>query len=555
MMRRNMMVCIGAIWLLAVATAAVGADEAAADLRITRVALFKNGVGYFTTSATLPAQARSIKFGQLPVPSLGTFWVTYPEELKVRGLFTKIEDGADLKPVRSLQQLLAANIGRTVTLSTSGEAAATIRGVLLSAADPQPDEPPSPYRMGPRTGRRESYRGRSPILIRTDDGITAVRANQIVRARIEGEDIKTSFAMPVKKPSLRMQLDAPANGEKVELNYLARGITWSPSYIIDLSDAKTARMTAKAVVVNEAADLEDVQLELVTGFPHLRFADVNSPVAMSQSLSDFLKALQRGRSEGRRRSAVLWQQRMLANVAYFDEMSSAPVADYGAARAGAVAEDLFLYPVDKITLGRGETACLPLFTAEAPYKHVYIWKIPDALDERGRYRQERRDENQPKTEEVWHSCRLTNTMKMPWTTAPAQFIKNDRITGQDICYYTASGSKTTIRINRAMNVLAEQAEVELGRERNAATLYGSHYDLVKVKGELKLRNKLKKPALLEITKELSGKVLETTPEAKDTSIAKGLKSVNTRHRLVWELTIEPGKAEHLTYTYQVYIRR
>jgi len=78
---------------------------------------------------------------------------------------------------------------------------------------------------------------------------------------------------------------------------------------------------------------------------------------------------------------------------------------------------------------------------------------------------------------------------------------------------------------------------------------------VKVKGELKLRNKLKKSALLEITKELSGEVLETTPNAKDTSIAKGLKSVNTRHRLVWELTIKPGKAELLTYTYQVYIRR
>ena len=237
-------------------------------------------------------------------------------------------------------------------------------------------------------------------------------------------------------------------------------------------------------------------------------------------------------------------------------MSGGPVADYAAARAGAVAEDLFLYPVDRVTLRRGETAYLPLFSAEVPYEHVYIWKIPDALDEHERYRgRQGREELEPETEEVWHACRLTNTMKMPWTTAPAQFVKQGRITGQDICYFTASGSKTTVRINRAMNVLAEQAEFELERKRGAARFYGSTYDLVKVKGELKLRNKLKKAALLEITKHLSGNVLETAPKAKDIATAKGLKRVNTRHRLVWELTLKPEEEKRLTYTYEVYVRR
>ena len=28
-----------------------------------------------------------------------------------------------------------------------------------------------------------------------------------------------------------------------------------------------------------------------------------------------------------------------------------------------------------------ETACLPLFTVEAPYYHIYTWNIPDYLDE------------------------------------------------------------------------------------------------------------------------------------------------------------------------------
>ena len=85
--------------------------------------------------------------------------------------------------------------------------------------------------------------------------------------------------------------------------------------------------------------------------------------------------------------------------------------------------------------------------------------------------------------------------------------------------------------------------------------YGYEYDLVKVKGEMKLRNKLSRSALMEVTKDLSGNVLETAPEAKGVATAKGLKRANTRHRLVWELTLEPGEETRLTYTYEVYVRR
>ncbi len=175
------------------------------------------------------------------------------------------------------------------------------------------------------------------------------------------------------------------------------------------------------------------------------------------------------------------------------------------------------------------------------------------LDKNERYRRERERDEQLFAEEVWHSCRLVNNLKMPWTRAAAEFVKDGQFMGQDICHYTAPGAETTIRINRAMNVLAEEAELELERKRNAATFHSDRYDLVKVRGELKLQNRLDKTTNVEVTKNLSGEVLETVPQAKDIPTAKGLKRVNPHHVLVWEIELEPGKKETLSYTYEVYV--
>jgi len=105
-----------------------------------------------------------------------------------------------------------------------------------------------------------------------------------------------------------------------------------------------------------------------------------------------------------------------------------------------------------------------------------------------------------------------------------------------------------------VNILADQAEYEIERQRDAARFYGHRYDLIKVRGELKLRSRLGKKADVEITKELLGEVLEESYQAKDTQTAKGIAKVNPKQVLVWEMTLEPGQEATLTYVYQVYAR-
>src|SRR5207244_2793900 len=72
-----------------------------------------------------------------------------------------------------------------------------------------------------------------------------------------------------------------------------------------------------------------------------------------------------------------------------------------------------------------------------------------------------------KAEEVWHSVRLQNTGKVPWTTAPALTMQGGQVLGQDLIRYTSPGGKTTVKITQAVDIKAERAEFEVERKRNA----------------------------------------------------------------------------------------
>jgi len=543
----------------------IHADESKlpeAKLKMEKIALFKNGLGFFTSATMLPENEKTVRFGQLPIPSFGTFWVGYGRDVKVRVLVTSMEEWEEQYSLQSLGQLIQANAGRRVTLHTGPGDKDVLEGVVVpEMSELDVPEPPSPYFMDSRRRQNQIDRNTHGIpsgnvlLLKTDKGTIVLNAGSVTRADFGGGDILSTMSLKQKRPSIRMELDAPAEGKKVSVSYLARGITWAPGYLIDLSDAKTARFSAHALIVNELADFSNVRLDLVTGFPNIKFGELPSPIAMSQSLADFLNSLASGQTENSRRTqGLMTQQAMLVNTAVFDAGESSPVPGYSPAAAGVVSEDLFLYPVENFTLKRGETAWLPLFTADMAYRHIYTWKIGDFLDPEDRYRPDAGRTDGKIAEEVWHSCRLINNLKMPLTTAAVEFVTNGAFTGQDICYYTAPGAETTIRINRAMNVLAEEAEVEVERRRNASTFHGYSYDLVKVRGELKLHSRIDKPVKVEISKELSGQVLEMLPSGKDIQTAKGLKQVNPKHVLTWEIELQPGSEQKISYLYQVYIR-
>jgi len=542
---------------LAVCPERAGSETATgAESKLQQVALFKNGLGFFISEVAIPDNNDSFSFVPLAAASHGTFWVSYPAKVQVKSLAAEqVEQQESLEAI-TMSELLKANVGGRVKLWPSTEQAPMV-GTIKYFAEDRDRPSPDPYAPGRAT---EINRGYIPpyqpllMIVETDTEEVCINPQSIQRIDFIETRAERTFSRKSKSMQLAVKLDAPAGGQKLTVSYLAKGITWAPSYMVDISDGDKALLAAKAVVINEACDLDTVMLQLVTGFPNLQFADVVSPLALKENLAQFLQSLIRGESErGRRREAYVMTQRAQYHA---EREMTTMMPEYGAAEAGKVAEDLFLYPVENVQLKKGTVGYYPLFTESVPYKHIYQWNIPDYVNEQERYiYNQRREQQREPEEQVWHCLRLKNSTKVPWTTAPAETVKEGLILGQDTLNYTPVEGETTLKITQAVSVKAEQLELEIDRRRDAAQLYGHHYDLITVQGKLSVTNFQDKSITLEIVKTLSGEVKSSEPQAQIESLARGLLRMNAVRKLTWTIELKPGDRKELSYIYEVYVRR
>ena len=520
--------------------------------RVSRIALFKNGLGFFVREGNLPP-GTVIQMGPYAAATHGTFWVNYPEKVQLASIVGRETTITEQEPVTSLAELLRANVGRDVVLQPSGDPV-PIRGKLLSVAT-EPELPRADVYGWGRNPDQGAYNRLSAqviarlALIQTENGVVGIDPAILRQVTVTGGSPATTWTRGSTAWQLEAHLAQSSPGQPLAASYLAKGITWAPSYMVDMSKPKLASITAKAEILNEAEPLTGVHVDLVTGYPNLRFSEIVSPLAGKDTLAGFLRALLKGETAGRPQSALMNQ---IAD--YRATEGSTLMPDYGAPVAGTTVEDLFFYPLERVTLAKGEVGYFPLFTTTAPYTAVHQWDIPDYVNEEDRYGDQRRE--RPDTqEEVWHALKLSNGGKLPWTSAPAQVVKDEQLLGQDMLAYTPAGGETLLRITRAMSVKADQMELETNRQRDAVQMYGYSFDRVTVQGRLQVANHKSEPITLEITKHLSGEVKATSPQVGIAHLAKGLRRMNPSQLLTWSLELQADQRQEVTYTYEALIRR
>jgi hypothetical protein len=509
----------------------VAAGPVPLETRTRAVALFKNGLGFVTREAVLPARPGTLLVEGLPVPVHGTFWAWLPgrpEGLReIRAFERRVPERMTAS---SLAELLEANVGRVVELGLGGNE--SVKGKLLKVEAP-PGAAPS--------GWRESLRPGPPpatlVLLETAKGTVAVDRSRV--QRVDGDPgLWTEFERERRGAALQFDV-AGQGGDRVRIEYLARGITWAPSYALELPATGAARLTSKAEVINELEDLQDVRMSFVTGYPNLAFSGVDDPLGMRGDLAAFLRSLRAPAGEGDVGSQVMRQSIVMSN----DADGSGP--GYSTEPlTGQSREEMFFYERPGVTLARGERAYYPLATQEVPCEHVYELTLEDGLLAQ--------DREAP--QEVWHNVRLTNTGATPWTTGPVMITQQGELLAQDLLNYADAGRKTTVRITKALDLQATAAEQEVDRKRGAATFGGWAYDLVQVRGRVEVTSYKARDVVLTVNKRLSGEVVSSAPAARVEATARGLKAVNPSVNLAWELPVKARGQVTIEYAYRLYVR-
>ena len=519
-------------------------------LKTTSVAAFKNGLGFFIRQG-----AANLKNGQgripfVPEASLGSLWLapndsgTTLEELVAYRYKLPKEHS-----VASLQELLHNNVGKSVTVGFINK---EYTGEMLGISGAENATVPiSPAGAGqpPTFPALQSQL----LLLKVDGKVLALNPAYINSVSLPDKP-NLVFTQNDEAKALRFTLKNARDTASLTLGYLQKGLGWTPSYLISLQDEKNARITMQAVLTNDAEDLAGADVFFVVGVPNFEYSDKLSPMALQQTLTEFMQdAARRDFDRTNQFSNAVMGQRLALPISGRNTVDlNSTVGEI----EGAPEEDLFLYTRPGVTLAKGERATYNIFAAPAACEHIYEWQVTDSpqVDIYGNPQNSNLPSDQKDINTVWHSLRLKNAGKFPWTSAPAMVISGTQPVSQDTLSYTPKGASTNLKLTIATDVRTDKIELEVDRQPRALNRNGTQFDSVTVEGTLKVKNYKSKDIALRIYRNLIGEVLSATDNGKTEKLAEVIRALNPTSRVTWDLTLKAGEEKVITYRYKILVR-
>ncbi len=502
------------------------AADTPATSKIVAVDLFKNGLAVVRREATLGKPGTYV-LDDVSESIHGTYWIesAAPVETLVRTREVEVPLG-EVAP-GNLQDDLA---GKKVTIHFKGEKLPPVSGTILKIKPPKGEEASAPSRF---------------LIVETPKGRSYVESSEIASVDSETGDGKVKR----RRPQLVLTLGASDNAEaKIIIRYLARGMTWAPSYKVDISDPKTLTLEQHAVVKNELANLTDVEVRLISGFPSVQFGHVRSLLSPKSTLAVFFNELNSG---GGRYADSMSNPTMNQMVVSNRTFHLPSAAELGAIPTGE-GVDLHYESVGKRTLAEGDALSLTVGKGTAKYDRIVEWIVPDTRDAYGRGMD---GHGHSEEDEPWDALRFRNPLKFAMTTGPAMVIADGKFNGQRTSYWTNAGEETVLRVDKALSVRTRSTETEDAKEGNRDLVWigARQYRKTVVEGEVTVNNHRKETVQLVIRRRFSGELISAEGEPKSALREEGVYSVNKRNELLWTIPLKVGEERKLKYRYSVLV--
>ena len=524
-------------------------DEVVVQPKIESIGVFKNGIAVVRASFDVSGPG-SYRWDQVPQAIHATFSVKSEAVLTTRATHRLLQEPADPNPA----EIQAALAGKNVVISLRGQhgpTPASMSGRIWQVPTlPAEWSPPSPDGLSSQLNWRSTPRTSPPgdfLILETAKGREYINRLDIASISAEGPFLPTS--RQVQKPVLVFEVTSGKG--KVTLSYLTRGITWLPAYHLDITSPTTLSIRQSTVLRNELIDLNETDVELISGYPNIQFAHVNSPLDPDLSLAAFFQQL----SQPAGMSHATTSQMISSNSI----SATAPNLPLTSSEAGASSTDIHYQAIGRRDLARGDSLALDIAAATSRYTRIVEWQVPELRDPDGKTKTSRSCSETPDPEDQpWDALRFTNPFDFPMTTAPASITEAGKFRGQSLSQWVNPGETTTLRITQALTLHATASETETENSRqepmpeDIATFQGSRYRRITIQGVLQIHNFRATGASLLTRCRFSGKWLDAdaTPTLK---LLHQNSEINPSSELTWTAELKAGEEQKLHYRYQVWI--
>lgn len=486
--------------------------------RAKSVAVFKNGYGFFLREGEVTLRDGWAVAREIPPAAFGTLAIYSANKDELvdvvgSGPGEAVEfDGVDAPQdvaVKRKRLNAAKHLNVQLTYSKQGESR-TVAGKLAS--------------VGPEF-----------VVLENNQSNFAIPVDAITRMQLLELPLRVHVASEAAKPAEKTTLG---------MAYLREGITWIPEYSLKIIDDKTAELTLRGTLVNEAEDLVHCDVNFVVGVPHFAHTQYLAPIAVGQVIRTIgsTVAPPEIRSQIMNRAAIS-NNAFRANQFETAEIIDQPVdGNRGNLKAtlgnlpqldGPGATDYTVYTKRDLTVRRGERAVVTLFVRKINFGHIYRWSPPSTME---------------------HFLVLHNDTDTAWTTGPLLAISGDRPLSEDLLKYTPKGGRSEVPVTAAINVSHDKTEVEANRKFKAHSPHDREFlDLVTLEGELRLKNFEKVPVEIVINVTVPGLPTEASDEGRKIANPHRLKLIEREGFVRWTVRLKPAEEKNLKYKYERYV--
>jgi len=509
-------------WVAAPAMADPAGDEENRHLwkpKVKSVSVFKNGLGFFMREGKVALDKGWCVSKHVPPAAFGTLAIYSHDDKSTVDIVGSgpgqiVEfDGVDSPDtIEARRERLGANMELKLELSYErDEKTLTVAGKLRS--------------VGPKYA-----------ILQAKASNFAVPIGEITRLRV----LDLPIRVHLQNTKAGQQDTSPASAT-IGMAYLRKGITWIPEYSLKILDAETAELTLRGTLVNEAEDIIHCDVNFVVGVPHFVHTDYMAPVAVGQMIRTIGTAV----APKQVSYQITNRAAMVSNAntsAQFRAVARPPKSGAGnlaaatgnlPSLAGPGGTDYTVYTKSDLTVRRGEKAIVTLFKRTIRYSHVYRWELPGKLR---------------------HLLVLHNSTPTAWTTGPCLAVSEGRPLSEDMLKYVPRDGSGEIPVTTAINVANDISETEIDRKLKAhSPTHNVYYDLVKLRGTVKVRNFEKRTIEVVVTQLVRGKPVEASDKGKITIDTRKLRLLERQGRIEWVLEIKAGETREVTYVYERYV--